>query len=123
MKRINRYLSILLVLSMMLCSTFLFTVSTAETENEDIAIGVTGNPGSENELQPMAANQCSYVKFNDKTANTVAQYHGYAGAEAFKKDYGVSSNANMYRNTVTGEIILITNTGAIINTGLYGGWG
>lgn len=55
-------------------------------------------------------------------ANAVAQYHGYSGAGALKADYGVGSNENMYRNTTTGEVILITKTGAIIYTGLYGGW-
>ena len=62
------------------------------------------------------------IIFNPNLANAVAQYHGYSGAEALKADYGVKSDANMYRNTTTGEVILITKTGAIINTGLYGGW-
>ena len=123
MKTIKRYFSILLVLSMMLYSASVFPVSAVQkAENNEIAIEVEEDLGGEDELQPMMANQCSYVKFNDKMANTVAEYHGYAGAEAFKQDYGVSSNANMYKNTVTGEIVLITNTGAVINTGLYGGW-
>jgi len=75
------------------------------------------------ELMPMMASRCSsYVKFNVQMANAVAQYHGYAGAEALKHSYGVSSNANMYRNTVTHEIVLITNKNAVINTGLFGGW-
>lgn len=74
------------------------------------------------ELMPMMAAGCSYVKFNTSMANSVAQYHGYSGAEAFKSDFGCTSNANMYRNTTTGEIVLITNTGAVIETGLYGGW-
>ena len=43
---------------MILCSTFLFTVSTEEPKNEEIAIGVTGNLGGENELQPMATAGC-----------------------------------------------------------------
>ena len=91
---------------------------TISTEESTIATEETAQ-----ELMPMMASRCSsYVIFNDKMANSVAQYHGYAGAEAFKRDYGVTSNANMYRNTVNGEIVLITNTGAIINTGLYGGW-
>ena len=65
---------------------------TISTEESTIATEETAQ-----ELMPMMASRCSsYVKFNDKMANSVAQYHGYAGAEAFKQDYGVSSNANMY---------------------------
>lgn len=59
MKTIKRYLSILLVLSIMLCSTSMFTVNAAQvTETEDFVIDTEANLGGEDELQPMVANTC-----------------------------------------------------------------
>lgn len=78
---------------------------------------------TEDELSPAMASSCnSYVMFNTPMANKVAIYHGFSGAEALKKDFNCSSDTNMYRNTSTGEIVLITPTGAVVSTGLYGGW-
>ena len=59
MKTIKRYLSILLVLSMMLCSTSMFTVKAAQvTETEKIVVVADVNLGGEDELQPMVAGSC-----------------------------------------------------------------
>ena len=59
MKRIKCYLSILLVISMMLCSTSMFTVNAAQaTETEDVVVDTEANLGGEDELQPMMANSC-----------------------------------------------------------------
>ena len=59
MKRIKCYLSILLVISMMLCSTSMFTVNAAQvTETDEIIVDTEVNLDSEDELQPMMANGC-----------------------------------------------------------------
>ena len=56
MKKLKCYLSILLVLSMMLCSTSMFTVNAAQvTETEDVVIDTEANLGGEDELQPSVA--------------------------------------------------------------------
>lgn len=78
--------------------------------------------GQVQENQPVMASGNCYVQFSTSMANQVAQYHGYRGAEALKADYGFGSNANLYRNTGTGEIMIITSTGSVTPTGLYGGW-
>ena len=60
MKTIKRYFSILLVLSMMMCYTSVFTVSAVPTtEDEMIVIEVEEDLGGEDELQPMVANSCT----------------------------------------------------------------
>lgn len=60
MKRIKCYLSIVLVLSMILCCASVFTVSAVPSaEDNKIAIEVEENLISENELQPMMANGCN----------------------------------------------------------------
>ena len=65
MKKIKRYLSILLVLSIMLCSTSMFTVNAAQvTETDDVVIDTEANLGGEDELQPMVANGCGYTSVN-----------------------------------------------------------
>lgn len=122
MKSIKRFIPILIILGMMLSNAFMFTVSAASLEVSDIVVTEAENLDGENELQPMAANGCRYVKFSNSMADTVAKQHGYSGAEAFKKDFNVSSEGNMYRDTVTNEVVIITTTGAVINTDFYGGW-
>ena len=61
MKKLKCYLSILLILSMMLCSTSMFTVNAAQvTETEDVVVDTDANLGGEDELQPMMATGCGY---------------------------------------------------------------
>ena len=60
MKKLKCYLSILLILSMMLSSTSMFTVNAAQvTETEDVVVDTEANLGGEDELQPMMANGCN----------------------------------------------------------------
>ena len=60
MKNFKCYLSLLLVLSMMLCSTSMFTVNAAQmTETDEIIVDTEVTINSEDELQPMAATSCT----------------------------------------------------------------
>ena len=114
-KKIKQILLVFLTVCVIMCNVLAFAaVATALSQDESFV---------QNELSPYMASDCdSYVKFDTSMADKVAKYHGYAGAEALKKDFGLTSNANMYRNSSTGEIVLITDTGAKISTDLYGGW-
>ena len=84
MKKLKCYLSILLVLSMMLCSTSMFTVNAAQvTETEDVVIDTEANLGGEDELQPMMAQRCAstYYIINLSTNNmTATTYDGAISA-------------------------------------------
>lgn len=74
MQKLKYYLSILLVLSMMLCSTSMFTVNAQVTETEEIAVDTEVNLDVENELQPMMANACG---FNSLTLLRSTSIYGY----------------------------------------------
>ena len=79
MKRIKRYLSILLVFSMMLCSTAVFPVSAVQEaeDNENVA-EVDENLSGEDELQPMSA--MSSHQYADRYFNSLIeakQYYGF----------------------------------------------
>ena len=122
MKKIKRYLLIFAILSIMLSNTLITTVNAVVMEESYIVATEAENLSGQNELQPMMANGCNLVKFSDSMANTVAQYHGFSGAEAFKQEFGVSSNGNMYKDTVSRQIYIVTANGTPIPTGYFGGW-
>ena len=91
MKKLKCYLSILLVLSMMLCSTSMFAVNAAQvTETEDVVINTDANLGGEDELQPMMASRCGYTSVNqmqhlidsNQAPSTITQVHnGFQGQQ------------------------------------------
>jgi hypothetical protein len=130
MKKIKRYLSILLVLSMMLCCTSMFTVNAAQvTETEDVVVDTEANLGGEDELRPMMARSCtSFQMFQSNKAANLAIINcfdknninpGYSGAEDFKADWGFTSNANLGYDKNTRQIYIFPNIGAPIATGYY----
>ena len=60
MKKLKCYLSILLVLSMMLCSASVFTINAVPVaEDNEIVIEVVEDLGGEDELQPTMAPRCT----------------------------------------------------------------
>ncbi len=58
MKRIERYLSILLILCIMVCAVSMFTVSAVSVDDVDPVVVEAENLGNENELQPVMASGC-----------------------------------------------------------------
>lgn len=69
MKTIKHYLSIILAICLLLCSTSMFTLSAAGmTDIEDIVVDSDVKLGDDNEPRPIMANMCSYTSPNQMMA-------------------------------------------------------
>ena len=64
----------------------------------------------------------NYKKFSKSMANTVAVFHGFENAEAFKAAHYIGSNGNMGYDVTTGNIVILMNNGAVVSTEYNGGW-
>lgn len=93
-------------------TTAVINIATAE-KAEDPPKSVTSEEGSnessEKSTKKEGKNKKDYVKLkSNKEANKIAKKLGYKGAEDLKSDFVKNiSQYNMYRNRITGEIILI----------------
>ena len=89
MKKLNRNLSILLIVSMMICWILAFTVSAAPVaEDDEIVIEIVEDFSDQNELQPMSVmSSDQYANRYFDSLEEAKQYYGldytYTGCEVF----------------------------------------
>ncbi len=122
MKRMKCNLSILLILSIILCAVLMFTVSAASADDVDTVVVEGENLGNENEFQPVMANGCGNLT---SWYNIDHQTKGYILSDATGNWRGiVGNNPNIYYNT-EGYIVLCgtgSYSGKTYPTDLHRSW-